>query len=191
MELYSRVLTLFMSRFLRSRINCSTLKLKQKQRKHSMTLRNRLSHFKARSERSASKPNAKNFKTYADWWFTTCSTYKSWTLIFLPKNTYLNGYVLKRHVTVGHARKSIFNGPTPLFVVWSFKHQENLGDFVLILINRVFGTKPMVSCVCGGVVGGRSLGLRNEHENLHFDNEYDNRMSSKNYEVNDYSTILI
>jgi hypothetical protein len=45
-----------------------------------MTLRNCLNHFRARSERSASKPNAKNFKTYAKWWFMTYSTYKSWTL---------------------------------------------------------------------------------------------------------------
>jgi hypothetical protein len=38
---------------------------KQKQRKHSMTLRNRLNHFRARSEQSTSNPNTKNFKTYA------------------------------------------------------------------------------------------------------------------------------
>jgi hypothetical protein len=31
----------------------------------SMTLRICLNHFRARSERSASKPNEKNFKTYA------------------------------------------------------------------------------------------------------------------------------
>ncbi len=55
----------FISRFSKSRISCSALKFKQKQRKHSMTLRNCLNHFNARCERSASKPNAKNFKTYA------------------------------------------------------------------------------------------------------------------------------
>jgi hypothetical protein len=33
--------------------------------KHLMTLRNRLNHFRARSEQLDSKPIAKNFKTYA------------------------------------------------------------------------------------------------------------------------------
>jgi len=36
-----------------------------KAEKHLMTLKNRLNHFRRRSKRSASKPNAKNFKTYA------------------------------------------------------------------------------------------------------------------------------
>ncbi len=40
---------------------------------------------------TASKPNTKNFKTYTKWQFMTCSTNKSWTLIFLPKNVYLTG----------------------------------------------------------------------------------------------------
>ena len=31
------------------------------------------------------------FKTYTKWRFTTCSTNKSWTLQFLPKNAYLSG----------------------------------------------------------------------------------------------------
>ena len=37
-------------------------KFKQKQRKHSMTLRNRLNHFTTRLERSASKPGTKTSK---------------------------------------------------------------------------------------------------------------------------------
>ena len=52
-ELHSRVLTLFISMFSTSRISCSALKFKQKQRKHSMTRRNRLYHFRARSKWSA------------------------------------------------------------------------------------------------------------------------------------------
>ena len=51
-----------MCRFSTSRINHFTLKFKQKQRKILMTLRNRLNYFRARYERSASKPNAKTSK---------------------------------------------------------------------------------------------------------------------------------
>jgi len=40
------------------------LEVQEKQKKHSMTLRNSLNHFKARSEQWTSKPNTKNFKTY-------------------------------------------------------------------------------------------------------------------------------
>ena len=56
------VFTLFMSRFSTSRMKCFALKFKQKQRKHSMTLRDRMNHFRARSKRLASKPNAKTLK---------------------------------------------------------------------------------------------------------------------------------
>ena len=85
-----------MSKFSKWRISCCALKFKQKQREHSMTLRNRLNHFRARFERLASKPNAKNFKIYAKWRFTTCSTKKC----ILNRDAYLNGCVVKREVTV-------------------------------------------------------------------------------------------
>ena len=39
-------------------------KFKHKRMEHSMTLRNCLKHFIARSKWLASKPNTKNFKTY-------------------------------------------------------------------------------------------------------------------------------
>ena len=48
----------------------------------------------------------KNFKTYTKWRFMTCSTNKSWTLIFFAKNcilnrdAYLNGCIHKREVTI-------------------------------------------------------------------------------------------
>jgi hypothetical protein len=42
--------------------DCFALKFKQKQRKQLMTLRNRLNHFRARFERSASKINAKKLQ---------------------------------------------------------------------------------------------------------------------------------
>ena len=48
-------------------------------------------------------------------------------------------------ILVGQARKTDFNSPTPLLVDYNVTIKENLGDFVLLLTNSWFGTKPMVS----------------------------------------------
>ena len=48
-------------------------------------------------------------------------------------------------ILVGQSGKLVFNGPTPLFVYDNLSIKKTLGNFVLILINLGFGTKPMLS----------------------------------------------
>jgi hypothetical protein len=79
-------------------------KFKQKQRKHSMTLRNRLNHFITRSKWLASKPNTKKLQnlhqmTIRDM-FNQLNPKCFAKKCVLNRDAYLNGCVLKREVIV-------------------------------------------------------------------------------------------
>ena len=48
-------------------------------------------------------------------------------------------------ILIERARKLVFSSPTTLLMNDNLSNKENLGDFVSILINSWFGTKPNVS----------------------------------------------
>ena len=91
-ELYSKVLTLFISMFSTSKISCFALKFKPKAEETFDDLKKSFESFLEQDPSGRPQNQTQeNFKTHAKWRFTTCSTNKSWTLNFLPKNAYLIG----------------------------------------------------------------------------------------------------